>query len=944
LRLCLLYGGLLAVGLLGAKLLRFDDTQTWPAPVAAASLGQLPLSFEANHGQAASAGRFLARGTDYALLLATDAATLQLGGKRAVSLRWLDANPQPDISALDPLPGRSNYFIGNDPQTWRSGIEQFARVRYQQVYPGVELIFYGQQRRLEYDFVLAPGADPTRIRLAFDGADKLSLAANGDLLVQAGDETLRQHKPVAYQQTASGRAIVPAAYRLDGQNRVSFELGVYDRCHTLVIDPILSYATYLGGSSTDIGHAIAVDREGAIYVTGQTYSLNFPVRAPYDTQLDGANDAFVLKLDPTGATLLFSTYIGGRGSYDRGLGIAVDNAGNVYFVGETNSLNFPTVNAAQAVPRGNGDGFAVKLNIGGSVLLYSTFLGGTLQDAAFAVALDRFDNAYITGRTDSTNFPTKNAVQPSLRGTRDAFVLRLDPDGVLVTSSYFGGEAARDDEAGLGIAVDRWQRVYVTGYTASSAFPTVNALQRDFGGVEDAFLVKFDLNAPQVLFSTFLGGSRADGARGIALDSFGNPYITGYTLSANFPPQNALQSQYGGNSDAFVSKLNANGTALIFSTFLGGESAENTGLISDQTPVGSVVVDALGSAYVTGKTESANFPVARALQAEKRGDSDAYLARLNPTGSALVYSTFFGSSFTGNNGYDERGLGIALDAGGNVYLTGQVLGTDLSTNLPLQNRYGGGLSDGFIARIGAPDIITLAPVSAASFVGAALAPETIVAAFGANLAATTEVASSVPLPTSLQGTSVKIVDKGGTERLAPLFFVSPNQVNFLIPAGTARGAATLSISNQQGSTMICVAQIEAVAPAFFAANANGQGLAAAIALRVKPDGAQSFEPIAQYDPAQQRFFAVPLDLGAEGEQVFLLLFGTGWRQRSALAAVNLRIGGIPLQPSFAGAQGGLVGFDQMNVLLPRNLAGRGEVMIEMMVDGQIGNAVSVNVR
>jgi uncharacterized protein (TIGR03437 family) len=928
---------------------------------AAERLAKLPLAFEADRGPGDSAQRFTARGQQFTLCLAESEAALvkpsaesklkaQISNLKSLRLRWLAANPHPALEGLAPLPGKSNYFIGADPRQWRTDVPSFARVRYRQLYPGIDLIFYGgseDQRQLEYDFLIAPHADPRQIKLAFSGVGKLELADNGDLLLHTGDEIVRQRRPVAYQMTAQGRAPVTADYVINN-GQIGFRLGPYDHDLPLVIDPLILYSSYLGGSSTDIAYGIAVDREGNIYLTGQTFSPNFPVKAPFDTMLDGANDAFVMKLDPTGTRVLFSTYIGGRSSNDRGLGIAVDNGENVYFVGETSSLNFPTVNAAQAVARGNGDGFAVKLNTSGNVLLYSTYLGGGFSDVAYAVALDRFDNAYITGRTDSTNFPTRNPIQAALRGQRDAFVLRLDPDGALVASTYLGGtpaaSGARDDEAGYGIAVDRLQNVYVAGFTASANFPNVNALQSNFGGVEDGFVAKLDLSAARIIYSTFLGGARGDRARGIAGESFCTPYVTGYTFSADFPVKNALQANIGGAADAFITKLNSSGASLVYSTFLGGSEDENTGLISDATPVGSIFVDALGYAFVTGKTASPNFPVVRALQAGRRGDDDAFLAKLDPAGSALVFSSYFGTSFTGNNGFAERGLGLAVDSGGLIYVTGQVLGTDLFTLQPLQNKYNGGLSDAFILKVGTSDIVSVAPVSAASFNGAQLASEGIVALFGSALATEVVTANTLPLPTNLQGTSVKVTDKTGTERPAPLFFVSPNQINLQIPPGTAPGAATITITRPQGEPVSTVAQIEATAPALFAANPTGQGVAAAIALRIKPDGAQSFEPVAQFDPVSQHFVAVPIDLGAEGDQVFLILFGTGLRNRSALEAVTVRVGGVAVQPSYVGAQGGFVGFDQVNLALPRSLGGRGELTIEMTVDGLIANAVSVAVR
>jgi uncharacterized protein (TIGR03437 family) len=713
----------------------------------------------------------------------------------------------------------------------------------------------------------------------------------------------------------------------------------------LIIDPVICYSTFFGGNNTDIGYGIAVDKQGNIYVAGQTSSMNFPTKNPLEAMLEGASDAFVMKLSANGGSVVFSTYLGGRNPGDKGAAIAVDAAGNIYLTGETTSTNFPVVNAAQPNYRGGTDAFVAKLNIDGNTLLYSTYLGGTLPDAAFDITLDRFDNAYITGRTQSVNLPTRSALQPSLRGPRDAFVARYDPDGVLVYATFLGGDTASGtgDEAGYGIAVDALQNAYVVGFTSSPSFPTMGALQRNFGGGEDAFITKLNAQGTALIYSTYLGGTRVDNARDVAVDALGNVYLTGYTLSADFPRANALQPSYGGNSDAFVAKLNASGTTLIYSTFLGGDGEENTGLILDGITVGAIAVDALGNAYVTGMTASTNFPVVRAVQAELRGDTDAFLAKLDPAGAELIYATYLGSTFTGNTGFEERGLALALDNAGNVFLTGQMLKSDFPTMLAVQASYGGGLSDAFISKICAPDIVTIAPVSAASFIGAALAPESIVTVFGSNLANETVAAMELPLPTMLSGTSVTVKDRQGVERPAPLFFVSPSQVNFQIPPGTTAGRATLTLTSPLAVPVSATLLITPVAPSLFAANANGQGVAAAIVLRVSENGTLSFEPVAQLDN-QGRLIAAPIDLGPETDQVFLILFGTGLRHRTALDNVAVRIGGIEVTPLYVGAQGSFVGQDQINLPLPRSLAGRGEVLVTMTVDGALANAVSINVR
>ena len=936
-------------------------------------LNRLPLRFEENRGQANGEVRYIARQQNYTIYLADGEARFDLhaqASRRAESLRVKIASnaEHTSVEGLEPLSSKSNYFIGNDPREWRTDIPTFSRVTQRNVYPGVDAVFYGTQQRLEYDFVVQPQANPQQIELAFDGADKLELTEQGDLKLALGDDQLIMQKPVAYQmvngqqrliesnfafrhresQSSNSQSQIPNS-ECESKNpqSIGFELGDYDPSLPLVIDPVVDYSTYFGGSGTDIGYGIAVDRLGFVYITGQTGSLNYPTTNPYQAARDGATDAFVTKINPKGSTVVFSTYFGGRNPGDRGSSIAVDQAGNIYLAGETNSLNFPTANAANPIFRGNVDAFVTKFNIEGNVLLYSTFLGGTFSDIAFGIAVDRFDNAYVTGRTLSSNFAVKNAMQPTLKGQQDAFIAKFSPDGEVIYSTYLGGDLSqttgRDEEAGYGIAVDALQNAYITGFTTSPGFPMVGAIQPNFGGVEDVFVAKLNAAGSALVYSTFLGGDRAEEAKQIALDPLGNAYITGYTFSLNFPTVNALQKNYGGSVDAFVTKINATGSAIIYSTFLGGTGSENTGLISDNTPVGGIAVDSLGYAYITGKTESANFPVARAVQPMLRGDNDAFVAKIDPAGSELIYSTYLGSTFTGDNGFDERGLDIAVDSAGSAYIVGQVLKNDFLTVMPAQATFGGGLSDCFITKISASDIPTIATVSAASFTSGSVAPEEIVAAFGVNLANGIEIASSTPLPTTLLGTTIKLKDNLNVEALAPLFFVSPGQVNFQIPKGLASGKAIVTITNAQNASVSATVLIEKTAPGLFSANASGKDVAAAILLRVKADGTQLYEPMAQF--VQGKFVPLPIDFGPNtgntSDQLYLLLFGSGWRGRSSEQAVKAQIGSTNIPVVYAGVQGDFVGEDQINLQLPRSLAGKGEQIVSVTVDGQLANLVTV---
>ncbi len=718
-----------------------------PAPVAitradpavqsrlAASYGKLPLSFERNAGQTDASVRFLSRGPGYALFLTGNEAVLSLEKRShphtktpqtktpglaslfdrpqgpkpipapaAFRMTLAGANPKATVTGLDELPGKSNYFIGNDPAKWRTNVPTYAKVKYQNVYRGIDLVYYGNPQQLEYDFVVAPGADPkaisldvAAIRSSSDGGrrargvdQKRRIDANGDLVIQAGEDEVRLHKPVVYQTAAnrgaegSPRHFVDGHYLLKGDDRVSFEVASYDPRKTLVIDPVLVYSTYLGGSNVDEGSGIAVDSAGNAYVTGLTGSVDFPTASPLQASSGGQQDAFVAKLNPGGSALLYSTYLGG-GTFDSGSGIAVDSAGNAYITGVTGSANFPTASPFQAVLRGFEDVFVAKLNPTGSALLYSTYLGGSSDEqteGGEGIAVDSAGNAYITGVTGSANFPTASPFQAALSGSEDAFVAKLNPTGsALVYSTYLGGSGG---EKGSGIAVDSAGNAYVTGLTGSFDFPTAGPFQAVLSGSEDAFVTKLNPTGSALVYSTYLGGSSNEGGNGIAVDFSGNAYVTGQTTSTNFPTASPLQASSGGEQDAFVAKLNPGGSALIYSTYLGG-SIPDSGF--------GIAVDSAGNAYVMGSTSSTNFPTANPLQPSAGGEQDAFVAKLNPSGSALVYSTYLG----GSGG--ETGNGIAVDSTGNAYVTGNTTSTNFPTVNPLQGVLGG-IANAFVAKIG----------------------------------------------------------------------------------------------------------------------------------------------------------------------------------------------------------------------------------------------------
>jgi hypothetical protein len=669
--------------------LRSEDLSKRNSPVLGQAFAKLPMSFEVNEGQSDDSVKFLARGHGYGLFLTSTEAVLVFSKapdrQAVVRMQLRGANTQPGVSGEDELPGKSNYFEGNDPAQWHNGVSTYGKVRYTGVYSGIDLIYYGNGQQLEYDFVVSSGVDPAAIRLAFDGGRPAEVDREGNLVLETGTEgdAVLFRKPVAYQVVMGSRREVAAEYVVSAGREVSFRLGAYDVEEPLVIDPVLTYSTYLGGSGGESVYAIAVDSAGSVYVTGDTVSTNFPTAAPFQsTKGSGStSDAFVAKLNAAGSALAYSTYLGGNKA-DLGIRIAVDAVGNAYVSGYTESTNFPTANSLQpAFGGGVTDAFVVKLNAAGSTLTYSTYLGGSSDDYGYGIAADGAGNAYVAGFTDSTNFPTSGSLQTKGSGF-DAFVSKLNATGsAFLYSTYLGGNS--NDGAGA-IALDASGNAYVTGNTYSTNFPTtVNPSQASLSGESDAFVTKLNSAGSALLYSSYLGGSAYEDCFGIAVDGGGNAYVTGSTFSGDFPVASPFQPSLNGTRDAFLTKLNAAGTALVYSTFLGGSAPE---------AVGSVAVDGSGHAHVTGYTESGNFPTVSPLQAISGGGRDVFLVKFNPAGSGLLYATYIGGSG------DDSGYGVALDSTGNAYVTGFTDSTNFLTSNPFQPTFGGGW-DAFIARI-----------------------------------------------------------------------------------------------------------------------------------------------------------------------------------------------------------------------------------------------------
>ena len=685
---------------------------------------KLPLSFEANLGQTDSRVRFLSRGPGYTLFLTPNEAVLVSGkaGSQALRMKLLGANPSPEIEGTDQLPGQSYYFIGNDPQHWHSKVPNYARVRYRAVYPGVDLVYYGNQRKLEYDFVVAPGTDPKSIGLSFQGARAIRIDhRSGDLRLDWAGSEVRLHKPVAYQ-TDNGKHGVEARYVLKPGKRVGIEVGSYDPGRPLVIDPVLAYSTYLGGNAGDQGNAIAVDSSGNAYVAGSTGSADFPTVHPLPppNNVSRNSDAFISKLHFDSATstlsLGWSAYLGGS-RLEEGTGIAVDFSGNAYVTGTTTSTDFPTVHPLPTPPLRGQVPFASKLSFDSATstlsLVWSTYLGGgSRDDEGTGIAVDSSGNAYVTGVTISIDFPTVHplpAPNNALQGVSDAYVSKLSFDSTTSTlsltwSTYLGGSSI---EFPLGIAVDSSGNAYVTGITSSTDFPTAHPLPAPNNALQsglDAFVSKLSFDSTtstlSLAWSTYLGGNGIDIANGIAADASGNAYVTGLTASTDFPtahplpaPNNALQ----GFNDAFVSKLGFDITtsmlSLAWSTYLGGSNVEFGN---------GIAVDSSGNAYVTGVTFSTDFPTVDPLAPPNnalQGTQDAFVSKLsfdNATSRlSLAYSTYLGGS-----GQDQ-GKGIAVDAFGNAFVTGSTASNNFPTvnALPAPNDVLQGGSDAFVAKL-----------------------------------------------------------------------------------------------------------------------------------------------------------------------------------------------------------------------------------------------------
>ncbi|MEG4045183.1 DUF7948 domain-containing protein, partial [Microcoleus sp. Pol17_C1] len=704
-----------------------------------ASYGQIPLSFIANAGQTDPNVKFQVKGAGHSIYFTPNEISFVAfqapnePGKEAtnssvVRSSLANSNPNPTISGLEQLPGVANFLLGEDSSQWQTNVPTFNGVVYQNVYQGIDRVFKGTEGQLKSEFLVAPFADPSQIKMNYSGVNDIRLRDDGALILETPLGELIDNAPIVYQDINGQRVNVPAAYNLLGNNQVNFSLGYFDPTQPLVIDPVLAYSTYLGGSGdgisgngNDYANRMTVDSTGAAYIIGTTFNNFTTTPGAFQTTPAGNADFLVTKINPEGTALVYSTYIGGIGN-EYGFGIAVDSQGNAYLTGQIDP-GYPITPGAFQPTAPNYTAGVTKLNAAGNALVYSTFLGTSTSGAlGNGIAVDSSGNAYVTGPTGD-GFPiVGNSSQP-YGGGIDAFVAKVNPTGSgLVYSTYIGGSAREDAKA---VAVDSEGNTYITGVTYSTNFPTRGALDgisprgvqykilQEFNSSkfdsnissQEAFVTRLNKGG-QVDSSTYLGGNGDDEGVDIAVNGSGNVYIVGTTSSTDFRKSplylSQLQAANAGGKDAFITKISKdyfidnNGLEPAnwessYSTYLGG-SGDESGV--------RITADSAGNAYVAGNTTSTNFPTKNAIQSVSGGGKDAFVTKINSSGEALVDSTYLGGSG------DDNGSGIAVDASGAVYVAGSTTSTNLPTANPLQAANGGGASDAFITKIipGGPQV------------------------------------------------------------------------------------------------------------------------------------------------------------------------------------------------------------------------------------------------
>ena len=680
-------------------------------------IGQVPLAFEANQGQAAAATKFVSRNAQHSLLINQTETVLTLGSPKTdesaaptvLRMHLENSDPTAAIEGVDARQTKNNYYLGANSKKWSQDVATFSKVRRKAVYTGIDAVYYGTQQQLEYDFVVAPQADPNQIKIRFDNADKTEIDDTGNLLISAAGQTIRQHAPVLYQETAGVRRSINGRYVQNDDQTIGFEISDYDKQQELVIDPVIVFSTLLGGTSqespfgpqTEAIWGVDTDSAGNVYVVGMTIAFDFPTRDPKYAK-NGVFDGFISKFNPTGTELLYSTYFGGSDD-DRIFQAKVDSAGQVYVAGITTSTDLPLVTPLQQSNKGLIDGFVARFDQTGK-LNYSTYFGGTNQEIVTFLQVDNAGMVYFGGNTFSNDLPTANAVQPQFGGSIDLFAVKLDPvQNKLIYSTYFGGPFDETTSSFQSGVIGRDGSLYLSG-TGNRGTPTTkNAFQPKGAGSADAVVVKLSPTG-SLVYSTLLGGAGSDGAYSIAVDNDGNAVVTGISNSNDFPTRNAAQATLHGQIDTFVAKLNADGSDLIFSTYWGGSVPRQYEL-----DIGAAIaVDSTGNIYVTGSTQTSDFPLINPVGDRPNPNSeDAILVKFNPAGKVLLSTAFGGDA-------GDEGTAIKVDNNENVIIVGYARRGFPTTKLAFQRELRGDL-DGFVTKINTQTNPTTTPTRAKPF-------------------------------------------------------------------------------------------------------------------------------------------------------------------------------------------------------------------------------------
>ena len=670
----------LLVSVLGRSAVAADLRQPERAPDRQVSA---PLRFESNLGQVDRRAGFVVRGSAMTAYLAPREAVFAVPSSEAGAadiVRMMLQNTDGKSRGVGELEqtGRASYFVGNDRTKWRTGVVSYARVRYPSVYSGIDLIYHGDSTgNVEYDFVTGPGADVRRIEFRLVGATGVRIE-DGDLVASTASGEIRQHRPAVYQDVGGRRRIVSGGFELRSDGSVGFRIADYDRSRPVTIDPVLAYSTLIGGSSSDFANSVAVDPDGFVYLVGGTRALDFPSGVSFPGTTRGEADIFIAKFDQAGTSLMYSIFVGGS-SPDVPTSIRVMPDGTVVVRGYSSSTDFPTANAAQPSLGGGQDIVVFKINPAGTAFVYSTYLGGeSTEDCFTGLDIDGAGNAYVSGCTQSTRFPVKNAMQATLGGNSDGFLVKYSATGAVLFATYIGGSG---DEAAYDVAAGPNGSVYVGGFSSSQDLPTKNAIQPTLDGPYDGFVGKLAPDGQSYVYLTYLGGSGGDTVARIAVDALGAVYAVSQVDSLDFPVVGAFQAQYGGGLyDGAVTKINPSGTAIVYSSFIGGSGVD--GLYG-------VNVDGRGAAFVAGSTDSTDLPLAHPIQSAKHGGIDIFVAHVSPDGASLEFSTYVGGAG------DDLTNQAAIDVDGNLYVSFFTYSADFPTVTPFQATLNGTTDPGF---------------------------------------------------------------------------------------------------------------------------------------------------------------------------------------------------------------------------------------------------------